>query len=112
MVAPSPIQREASIGHSVSATKAESSTAKARTKPNSEKRRPATPGKNEIGMNTAHERRGGREHGEEHLLGAEHGGGARAEAEAALARDVLDDDDGVVDDQAGGEHQGEQASGC
>ena len=50
---PLPIQREASIGTRVSATKADSMTAKASTKPNSEKSRPAVPGKNEIGMNTA-----------------------------------------------------------
>ena len=103
-----PIQRDASIGDSVSATKHDSSTAKARTKPNSAKSRPAVPGKNEIGMNTAARVAVVARHGEEDLAGAEHGGGARAEAETALARDVLDDDDGVIDDEAGGQHQGEQ----
>ncbi len=41
------------MGASVSATKAESVTEKASTKPNSENSEPVTPGKNEIGMNTA-----------------------------------------------------------
>ena len=41
------------MGVSVSATNAESTTANAITKPNSEKSRPAVPWKNEIGMNTA-----------------------------------------------------------
>ncbi len=47
------MRREASIGDSVSATNADRMTAKASTKPNSANSRPATPGKNEIGMNTA-----------------------------------------------------------
>ena len=54
------------------------------------------------------ERRRRRQDGEEHLPRAEHRGGARTEAERALARDVLDDDDGVVDDEAGREHEREQ----
>ncbi len=54
------------------------------------------------------ERHRRRQHREEHLPRAEHRGGARPEAERALARDVLDDDDRVVDDEAGRKHQREQ----
>ena len=44
---------EASIGVSVSATSAENSTDAASVKPNSRNRRPRSPGRNEIGTNTA-----------------------------------------------------------
>jgi len=47
------ISRDASIGHSVSATTLEIITVKASTKPNSVNKPPACPGRNEIGMNTA-----------------------------------------------------------
>ena len=54
------------------------------------------------------ERRGGRDDGEEHLAGAKHGGGARAHALVAPTHDVLEHHDGVVDNQAGRQHQRQQ----
>ena len=50
---PSAGRREASIGVSVSATSAENSTAAASVSPNSRNRRPFSPGRKEIGTNTA-----------------------------------------------------------
>ena len=54
------------------------------------------------------ERRRRRDDREEHLPGAEHRGGARPHALRPAAHDVLEHDDGVVDDEAGGEHEREQ----
>src|SRR5690606_17540393 len=51
---------------------------------------------------------GRRNHREEHLLGAEYGGGAWAEAHGAAAGDVLEHHDGVVDDEPGGDDEGQQ----
>ncbi len=45
---------------------------------------------------------------EEHLLGAEHRRGARAHAHGAVALDVLKHHDGIVDDEAGREHDRKQ----
>ena len=100
--------REASIGQSVSATTQDSSTDMASTKPNSRNRPPVWPGRKEIGTKTATSvsRRG--DDGEEHLLRAEHGGGARTHALVAPPHDVFQHDDGVVDDQARRQHQRQQ----
>ena len=57
------------------------------------------------------ERRRRRHDGEHDLLCTENGGRARSGAHGAMAGDVLDDDDGVVDDEAGGDDQAPEASG-
>ena len=54
------------------------------------------------------ERRGRGDDGEEHLLRAEHRGRPRAHAHRAVALDVFKHHDGVVDHEAGREHDREQ----
>ena len=54
------------------------------------------------------ERRRGGDDGEEHLPRPEHGRRARPHAERPVPLDVFQHDDRVVDDEAGGEHDGEQ----
>ncbi len=83
-------------------------TAKASTKPNSENSRPATPGKNEIGMKTAISVAVVESTAKNTCLVPSTAAARGPEPEAALARDVLDDHDGVVDDEAGGQHEREQ----
>ena len=46
--------------------------------------------------------------GEEHFLGAKHGRGAWPHAFVASSHDIFQNDDGVIDDQARRQHQGEQ----
>ena len=106
--APSGCARRAS-GMSVSATSiGEHRPRRPCTKPNSEKSRPAVPGKNEIGMNTA---------ASVAVVASTAKNTCRAPSTAAargpmpmraVPLDVLQHHDGVVDDEAGGEHDGEQ----
>ena len=100
--------REASIGQSVSATSAESSTEIARVKPNSGKSAPVWPGRNDSGTKTAASVSVVAMTAKNTWRGADHRGGARPKPSAAPAHDVLQHDDGVVHHQAGREHQRQQ----
>ena len=55
-----------------------------------------------------HEREAHRQYGEADLLGPHERGLERRLALLAIARDVFDDDDGVVHDEAGGDRQGHE----
>ena len=54
------------------------------------------------------QRRGGGQHGEEHLFGPQNGGGAGAHPLGPAADDVFQHDDGIVDDKASGQNQRQQ----
>ena len=83
-------------------------TENASTKPNSENRLPTMPGMNEIGTNTAASVAVVASTANTISRVPMHGGGARPGAHGAVARDVLDDDDGVVDDEAGRDDERQQ----
>ena len=100
--------REAIIGQSDSATKRRDRHRERQRDAELAEERAGLAGQERQRHEDRGERRGGRDDREEHLLGAEHRRGARAHALGAAAHDVLEHDDGVVDDEAGGEHQREQ----
>ena len=99
---------DAIIGVSVSATNAENPTAAATVTPNSPNNRPVSPVMNDTGTNTAISTSvvamTAKPISREPLIAASTGGLAALDA----PHDVLEHDDGVVDDEADREHRAEQ----
>src|SRR5262245_58284427 len=95
------------MGVVVSETNMETAMATLRVTANSRKRRPTMPGNIKIGMKTATSE-ALMERTEADLFGTEHGGGERLHAAFHVACDIFDDDDGVVDYEAGGDGKGHE----
>src|SRR5688572_14471640 len=95
---------DASIGQTVRATAADMLTENASTKPNSENRLPTKPGMKDTGMKTA-ARVAVVESTEKTISCVHSTAAARPGAHHAMPGDVLDDDDRVIDDETGGDHE-------
>ena len=91
------------------ATSSEKNTAKATTRPNCLKYCPAMPPMKLTGTNTAMMVKRDGDDGEPDLVGGLQRGAVGRFAHAHVAHDVLDLDDGVVDQDAGDDGDGEQA---
>ena len=98
----------ASAGLSVSELKAEIIVETAMVRANWRKNWPVMPLMNAHGTNTARQHQADGDDRAGHLVHRLDGGVARRQALLDVMLDGLDDDDGVVDDDADGQHQAEQ----
>ena len=97
------------MGVRVSETTAETTTEVLRTTANSLNRRPTTPRHEQQRDEDGDQADGEGDDGEADLCGALVGGLQRGDALLDVADDVLDHDDGVVDDEAGGDGERHEA---
>ena len=100
--------RAASAGLSVSELNAEMTVETAMVSANCRKNWPVMPLMNAHGTNTALQHQADGDHRPGHLLHRLDGRLARRQAVLDVMLDRLDDDDGVVDHDADGQHQAEQ----
>ena len=100
--------RAHSIGVVVKERRSETRTATERVTANSRNRRPSIPPMKRTGTNTAISEMTDRHHGESHLARAADGGFKPSHSAFDVARNVLEHDDRVVDDESGGDDQRHQ----